>query len=205
MKVITNFSKKDLFKIPNILCYIRFLLIPVFIALYMKADRPEQYLYAAVVVFISGVTDFLDGLIARKFNMITELGKLIDPLADKLTQASLIFILVVKIKWMFLLLALFIIMQLFLLTAGLAMLKKGMKLNGSKWFGKISTTVFYAVMLALVSLPELKTVVTNLLLFICGLFLLLSFLMYIKEYVNMYLGLKQIKEKNMVPTAGSSK
>lgn len=194
MKVITNFSKKDLFKIPNILCYIRFLLIPVFIVLYMKADRPVQYLYAAAVVFISGVTDFLDGLIARKFNMITDLGKLIDPLADKLTQASLIFILVVKIKWMFLLLTLFIIMQLFLLTAGLAMLKKGKKLNGAKWFGKISTTVFYAVMLVLVSLPELKTAVTNLLLLICGIFLLLSFLMYIKEYVNMYLGLKQVKE-----------
>jgi cardiolipin synthase len=171
----------------------------------MRADRPVQYLYAAAVVFISGVTDFLDGLIARKFNMITELGKLIDPLADKLTQASLIFILVVKIKWMFLLLTLFIIMQLFLLTAGLAMLKKGKKLNGAKWFGKISTTVFYAVMLVLVSLPELKTAVTNLLLLICGIFLLLSFLMYIKEYVNMYLGLKQVKEKNMVPTAGSNK
>ena len=126
--------------------------------------------------------------------MVTDLGKLIDPMADKLTQASLIFVSVVKFKWMFLLLILFVIMQLFLLVAGLVMLKKGTKLNGAKWFGKVSTTVFYAVMLVLISVPALNTTITNLLMLICGAFLLLSFLLYIKEYVDMYHGLKTIKE-----------
>jgi cardiolipin synthase len=195
MKVINNFSKKDLIKIPNILCYIRFLLIPVFVFLYVRADTRNEYLRAAGVVLISGATDFLDGLIARKFHMITELGKLIDPLADKLTQAALIFVLVIKLKWMILLLLLFVAMQLFLLTAGIIMLKRGMKLNGAKWFGKISTTVFYAVMLVLVSMPGLSSGAANLLMLFCGGFLLLSFLMYIREYVNMYRGNKLLKGK----------
>lgn len=190
MKLFTKFTKKDLWNIPNILCYIRFLLIPVFISLYIK----EAYKQAAIVVLISGLTDFLDGFVARTFHMVTEFGKLIDPLADKLTQASLIFVLVVRIKWMFLLLILFVIMQLFMLIAGLIMLKKGKKLNGAKWFGKVSTTVFYAVMLVLVALPNLTTNIQNILMLVCGAFLLLSFLLYINEYVKMYRALDKNEE-----------
>lgn len=194
MKVITKFSRKDLWAIPNILCYLRFLLIPVFVVLYIKAETPREYLRAAAVVFSSGLTDFLDGFIARKFQMVTELGKLIDPLADKLTQASLIFVLVVEIKWMFLLLILFVLMQLFMLTAGLVMLKKGTKLNGAKWFGKVSTAVFYAVMLVLISVPNLIQTAKNILMLVCGGFLLLSFLMYIREYLFMYRSLADKKQ-----------
>ncbi len=190
MKVITKFSKKDLWTIPNILCYIRFLLIPAFVILYIKATTPGEYLRAAIIVFISGMTDFLDGFIARKYHMITDLGKLIDPIADKLTQASLIFVLIVKIKWMYLLLIMFLVLQLFLVIAGLIMLKKGTKLNGSKWFGKISTTVFYAVMLILVAMPTLKYQTTNALMLVCGAFLFLSLLLYMKEYFLMYRKIK---------------
>ncbi|MDF2611507.1 MAG: hypothetical protein K0R92_2981 [Lachnospiraceae bacterium] len=194
MKLVTKFSKKDLWGIPNILCYIRFLLIPVFVYLYMKAEQPGEYLRAALVVLASGMTDFLDGFIARRFDMVTDLGKIIDPIADKLTQASLIFVLGVKIKWMFLLLILFVIMQLFLLIAGIVMLKKGTKLNGAKWFGKVSTTVFYAVMLVLVAIPTLNITVTNVLMLVCGAFLLLSFLLYINEYLHMYHNLRSTEE-----------
>lgn len=190
MKLITKFSKRDLLKIPNILCYIRFLLIPAFVYLYIRASYPREYMRAAVVVLVSGLTDFLDGFIARRFDMVTEFGKLIDPLADKLTQASIIFVLVVKIKWMFLLLILFVLMQLFLLVAGIVMLNRGTKLNGAKWFGKISTTVFYAVMLVLVALPAINTTAVNILMLVCGSFLLLSFLLYINEYIKLYQGLK---------------
>jgi len=194
MRIVANFSKKDLRSIPNILCYIRFILIPVFVILYIKAISPKEYLQAAAVVFLSGLTDFLDGFIARRFDMITELGKLIDPLADKLTQLSLIFVLVVKVKWMFLLLILFVIMQLFLLVAGLVMLKKGTKLNGAKWFGKVSTTVFYATMLGLVAVPKMNMTITNLSMLICGAFLLLSFLLYINEYIILYRNFKITKD-----------
>jgi cardiolipin synthase len=126
--------------------------------------------------------------------MVTELGKLIDPMADKLTQASLIFVLVVKIKWMFLLLILFVVMQLFMLIAGIFMLRKDKRLNGAKWFGKVSTMVFYAVMLVLIAVPALDNMVANILMLVCGAFLLLSFMLYVKEYLRMYHELKLVKE-----------
>jgi len=191
MKIVSKFSRKDLWSIPNILCYIRFMLIPVFVVQYIRAQEPREYYQAAAVVLVSGLTDLLDGFIARTFDMVTELGKLIDPLADKLTQAALIFVLIVKIKWMFLLLILFVIMQLFLLVAGLAMLKKNKKLDGSKWFGKVSTTVFYAVMLVLVAIPNLNQKIVNIMLLICGAFLALSFALYVREYIRMYREVKQ--------------
>ncbi|NLK75428.1 MAG: CDP-alcohol phosphatidyltransferase family protein [Clostridiales bacterium] len=194
MRLFSKFSKRDLINIPNILCYIRFLLIPIFVTLYVRADSPKDYILAAAVVLVSGLTDFVDGFIARRFNMITEFGKLIDPLADKFTQAALIFVLIVKIKWMYLLLILFLTTQLFLLVAGLFMLKKGSKLNGSKWFGKISTTVFYAVMLVLIAVPTLDESIVNILMLTCGGFLLLSLLLYAREYVVMYRNLERDKE-----------
>ena len=194
MRLFSKFSKRDLINIPNILCYIRFLLIPIFVTLYVRADSPKDYILAAAVVLVSGLTDFVDGFIARRFNMITEFGKLIDPLADKFTQAALIFVLIVKIKWMYLLLILFLTTQLFLLVAGLFMLKKGSKLNGSKWFGKISTTVFYAVMLVLIAVPTLDESIVNILMLTCGGFLLLSLLLYAREYVVMYRTLERDKE-----------
>ncbi len=199
MKVLNKFSIRDLWSIPNILCYIRFMLIPVFVVMYIRAQSPKEYLQAAAVVFVSGLTDFLDGFIARTFHMVTELGKLIDPMADKLTQAALIFVLVVKIKWMFLLLILFVVMQLFMLFAGIFMLRKGRKLNGAKWFGKVSTTVFYAVMLILVAIPALENRYTNVLMLVCGCFFLLSFLLYINEYIKMYHEMKADEIELKVP------
>lgn len=195
MKVLAKFNKKDLWSIPNILCYIRFLLIPVFVILYIKADEPGEYLQAAAVVLVSGLTDFLDGFIARNFNMVTDFGKLIDPMADKLTQAALIFVLVVEFKWMFLLMILFVVIQLFMLGAGIAMLQKDKRLNGAKWFGKVSTTVFYAVMLVLIAVPNLDSTIVNSLMFVCGAFLILSFTLYIREYVVMYRETKETETK----------
>ncbi len=191
MKILTKFNKRDLWSIPNVLCYIRFLLIPIFVMQYIRAEEPKQYMQAAAIVLASGLTDFLDGFIARTFNMVTELGKLLDPLADKLTQASLIFVLIVEIKWMFLLLILFVAMQLFMFIAGLAMLKKDKRLDGSKWFGRVSTAVFYAVMLVLVALPELSEATQNILMMVCGIFLTMSFALYIREYIRMYREAKQ--------------
>ena len=74
--------KKDIFSIPNILSFVRILLIPIFVWLYVTAGTSGEYYLAAAVVVASGITDFLDGQIARRCNMITEFGKFLDPLAD---------------------------------------------------------------------------------------------------------------------------
>ncbi|NMB44050.1 MAG: CDP-alcohol phosphatidyltransferase family protein [Clostridiales bacterium] len=186
-------SKSELLAIPNILCYLRLLLIPLFMILYIKAETKDQYYFAGFVVLLASFTDFLDGFIARKFNMITEFGKLLDPLADKLMQAALILVLILEIDYMYLLALVFIIKELIMTIAAYVFVKKGKKLDGSKWFGKVSTTIFYVTMLILIVLPSLNKSVTSLLMIICGLFLTLSFVLYGREYYIMY---KELKEEN---------
>jgi cardiolipin synthase len=137
-------------------------------------------------VAIGCITDFLDGYIARKFNLITEFGKFIDPVADKLMQASLLFVLIIKIEGMFLLVILFVIKETLMAAAGFAMYRRGKKLDGAKWFGKVSTTVMYLVMLILVAVPSLNYWTATMLMLVCAGFLSLSFVLYMAEYIKMY-------------------
>lgn len=177
---------KEVYSIPNILCYIRILLIPVFIYVYVNAKDAVDYYMAAAIIFLSGLTDFCDGFIARKFNQVTELGKLIDPVADKLTQAAIIIALMFKIKWMFFLVVLFVIKELSMLINGIVLLRKGKKLDGAMWFGKVSTAVFYFSTFIMILFPMLNSMVENILMIISAFFMALSFFMYNIEYFKMY-------------------
>ncbi len=97
-------KNKEIFSVPNIMSYFRILLIPVFVFVYLRADSQRDYAVAGVIVAVSGLTDFLDGFIARRFNMVTELGKALDPVADKLTQAAFALCLMLRIPqmgWLF--------------------------------------------------------------------------------------------------------
>ncbi len=80
--------KKEYFSIPNLMGYFRILMIPVFLYLYGKANSKREYLWAFLVLGISLLTDFFDGKIARKYHMVTDFGKALDPVADKLTQGA---------------------------------------------------------------------------------------------------------------------
>ena len=106
-----RFNKKDLFTIPNLMGYFRILLIPVFCYFYIKK---QAYLLAAGIVLISSLTDLFDGYIARRFNMVTELGKALDPVADKLTHAALALCLAFRYPLMWALLALMAVVLLVL-------------------------------------------------------------------------------------------
>ncbi|MBM6838669.1 CDP-alcohol phosphatidyltransferase family protein, partial [Clostridium saudiense] len=145
-----------------------------------------DYYMAAAIIFLSGLTDFCDGFIARRFNQVTELGKLIDPIADKLTQAAIIIALMFKIKWMFFLVVLFVIKELSMLINGIVLLRKGKKLDGAMWFGKVSTAVFYLSTFIIILFPSLNIFIINILMIISAFFMALSFIMYMIEYVKMY-------------------
>ena len=81
--------KKEYFNIPNLMGYFRILIIPVFLFLYVRAETKWEYFAAFFVLALSYLTDFLDGKIARKFHMVTDWGKMLDPIADNLTQGAL--------------------------------------------------------------------------------------------------------------------
>lgn len=179
-------TKKEIFSIPNILTYIRMLLIPVFVYLFIHAGEYKDYYLVGLIIFLSGLTDLFDGFIARKFNQITELGKMIDPLADKLTQLAIVLCLLFRYPYMWILVTFFVIKELFLGINGLILLKQGKKLDGAKWFGKLSTAVFYIAMGILITFPRLDPAITMSLMIVTGLFLFISFLMYIPEFIKLY-------------------
>lgn len=177
---------KDTFNIPNILCYIRLALIPVFIINYIHASEPKDYYFSALIILISGITDFADGFIARKYNMITELGKIIDPIADKFTQGAVVLILMFQFKGMIILTIILLIKELFMFFCGLMLLKRKKKLDGAKWFGKVSTAVFYVIMFVLIAVPTLPVRIIDLFMIIIGFFLILSFILYAVLFIKMF-------------------
>lgn len=139
-------KRKEFLSIPNILCYVRLLLLPFFAILYCNGRTA----WAAVLVLVSAATDVLDGIIARKFHMTTELGKILDPLADKLTQAVVSGCLLIRYPVMWVLFSVILIKESFQGIGGLLLYRKMHSMRSSEWFGKLSTVVFYGVMAYLV-------------------------------------------------------
>ncbi len=124
--------------VPNILTMFRFVLIPfIFISIIQS-----NYIVAFILLTISGITDILDGFIARKFNFITNFGKLIDPLSDKATQISVLTALCIEN-----IIPLWILFVVFLkeliMIAGASFLYGKELVVSSKWYGKLATVLFY--------------------------------------------------------------
>ena len=189
-------DRREILSIPNLMGYFRILLIPLFSWMYCTADSTGDYYAAAVVVGISGLTDMFDGKIARRFNMITELGKFIDPLADKLTQAALLICLAVRYPLMRAVLVLFVIKEGFMVVMGALLLPRGKKLDGAMWFGKVCTAVLYAVLFLLLLLPGIGIAAADVLIAVCGVFLLFSFLMYVPVFQRMWKESREIPENS---------
>jgi cardiolipin synthase len=124
--------------IPNILTIIRFLLIPIIVILAFK----DNYIATMIVLTISGLTDVLDGYIARKFNFISNFGKLMDPLADKMTQVALLGTLAIQ-KIIPVWIIVVVIIKEFLLVSGASFLYGKELVVSSKWYGKLTTVLFY--------------------------------------------------------------
>lgn len=179
-------TAREVFSVPNILSYVRLLLIPIFTYLFIHAEDTKDYYLIGFIIFLSAVTDLLDGWFARKFNQITELGKVIDPIADKLTQAAIVVCLLFRYPYMWILFILLVVKELFMGVIGLMLLKRGKKLDGAKWFGKLSTAVFYVAMGILITFPNLPTEFVVFLMAITGIFLTISFILYIPEYIKLY-------------------
>jgi cardiolipin synthase len=179
-------SAKELFTIPNILSYIRIILIPFFAYCYITAAEPRDYYIAALIILFSGLTDLLDGFIARKFNQITELGKVIDPVADKLTQMAIIICLLFQYEYIWILIVLFVVKELFMGINGLVLLRKGKKLDGSMWFGKVTTAVFYIAAFLLIAFPEMNNNTAAILMAVTGIFIVLSIVLYTPVFLKMH-------------------
>lgn len=174
--------RKEIYTIPNMLSFFRLVLIPVYIYIYLNATELRHYWIAAGILAISCLTDLVDGKIARKFNMISNVGKVLDPLADKMTQLSLIICLCTAYPALYTLLMLFLSKETFQLIAMLLNFRKGQVLDGALLSGKISTTVLFTGLLIFVLFPDMDPAAMWIITGICSLFLLIAFVDYIRAY-----------------------
>lgn len=170
--------------IPNILSLFRLLLIPVFIFFFF-ANISYSGFIAAGILILSGITDILDGIIARKFNMTSKLGRILDPLADKLTQATVCICLVFKNVAPLWILCILIIKEFVMIGAGANIIRKGREMMSSRWFGKLGTVIFYSAMILIIALRPRRLVVDWLLAIVLAV-MLFSFAMYVPYFIKAY-------------------
>lgn len=174
--------KKEVLTIPNLLSLFRLLLIPVYVYLYLNATEDSEYLLAGVIMALSCLTDMIDGKIARHFNMISNVGKVLDPLADKLTQLALILCLSAKYSVLYPVLALFLVKEFFQLFVFLFHIRKGKALPGALMAGKVCTTVMFTSLIALVLFPHMNEIAVDIIVLVDAAFLLNSFICYFLAY-----------------------
>lgn len=176
--------KKEIWTIPNLLSLFRLLLIPVYVTIYLNAKETSNYYLAAMILAVSCLTDLIDGKIARHYNMISTVGKILDPLADKLTQFALILCLSMKYAILWYLVGLFVVKESFQLIAGGINLKRGRVLKGALMSGKICTTVLFISLILMVMLPELTESQVKVIFFVDMAFMLLAFGDYFFTYIR---------------------
>lgn len=175
--------KKEILTIPNLLSMFRLVLIPIYIAIYLNAgDDSTDYYLAAGILAVSCLTDMIDGKIARHFNMISSFGKILDPLADKATQFTLIICLTVRYNFLWYLVILFVLKESFQLIAGGVNLRKGRMLKGALISGKICTTILFISLIILVMLPNLEADIVRVIAVIDAIFMLVAFAEYVIAY-----------------------
>lgn len=166
--------------LPNCLTVIRIGLAPLFV--YYFFCPPEKYpLIAIVILLLSGFTDVLDGFIARKYYLITQLGQFLDPLADKITILAVICCLAVRHMPVRILLCFYVVKELTLGFIGLVMLKTWRNSPPAKWYGKAATVFLYAFFFLLLLFPGIPEGWQYPMMAVPAVFMVLSFIFYLKE------------------------
>ncbi|TCL41082.1 CDP-alcohol phosphatidyltransferase family protein [Harryflintia acetispora] len=171
--------------IPNILSLVRILLIPFFLWAFLWK---RSYLLSSGLLIVSGLSDLCDGYIARRFNMVTELGKVLDPVADKLTQLAILFCLSLRYPVFLAALAVFAVKELLMLTGGILLFRKRIHPGSAKWFGKLATFFFYLSTIVIVLIPTLDERVVNTVVLLNILLLLFALARYIPIFFSLKKG-----------------
>jgi cardiolipin synthase len=184
------FTVKNILTIPNFMSFFRIALIPFILYSY---HGPKNYVVTACLVIISGLTDIADGIVARKFNMISDFGKIIDPVADKLTQAALIICLISRYKLMWAMIAVFVLKEIVIGILGYIALSRHNFMNSARWYGKVCTVAVETVIIFLVLfghfLPDrLEMILADILIVVCVFAIIVSMILYSAFYIRIING-----------------
>ena len=177
--------KKEILTVPNLLSLFRLLLIPVYMVIYLNANGNQtNYYIAGAILAVSCLTDLIDGKIARHFNLITNVGKLLDPVADKATQFTLIVCLASRYPVLYYVIALFVVKEAFQLFAAYWLYRKGKILKGALISGKICTTVLFLSLISMVVFPWLTHEQVQVIAVIDLIFMVMAFTEYAITYFS---------------------
>ncbi|MCD8398248.1 MAG: CDP-alcohol phosphatidyltransferase family protein [Lachnospiraceae bacterium] len=174
----TIYDEDRILTIPNAMSLFRIVLIPVIVWLYIGK---KQYLYAFLGLLLSGATDLLDGWVARKFHMVSKLGKVLDPIADKLTQVSLLICIMMEHSRVTILVVLMFIKEFIMAVTGLKVVKKTGEPYSAKWHGKVNTFLLDFTVILHVLWREIPEWLSTALTVICTGFMLFSLAEYWKQ------------------------
>ena len=181
-KKINNY--KFVLNIPNLLTIVRIILVYPFVVNFLN----ENYMKSLKFLIFSGLTDFLDGFLARVLNQQTKFGEILDPIADKLTLVSIMICIGTKFRSVFPFMVILIIKEICMLIAGAYLFKRKKKTIKAKWYGKLGTAFFYFSLITIVVIQALWGVrndfLINLLMFITALLMFHALIRYSIEFVS---------------------
>ena len=171
----SRLTKQQIFAIPNILSFFRLALIPLIIYLYIFKKSPE---WTLLTLIVSGITDIIDGIIARKFNMVTDFGKALDPIADKVTQGAVLLCLLTSFPLMWIPLVLLIVKETVAFILRLVLFRKTEMVVGAEWHGKLNTVVLYLIIALHIIWYKIPSEVSVLSIAVSSVIMALSFVLY---------------------------
>lgn len=175
MSTQKNNSENRVLTLPNLLSVFRICLIPLCVWLYcFKQDN----ILATLVLLLSGLTDVVDGFIARRFHMVSNVGKILDPIADKLTQGVMLICLVVRYRLILLPLCLMVVKEILTSIGGLLAIRKSKAVYCAKWHGKLATVLLYLTLFVHILWSSVPSPVSTVLILLCSAAILLSLVLY---------------------------
>lgn len=181
MKFRNYFTKSQVLTVPNLLSMVRLALIPVLIWVYLGL---RDYPLAAIIFIVSALTDIVDGFIARKFKMTSDLGKALDPIADKLTQTAILVCLVTRYIYMLIPLCLLLVKEVFSGITSLMSIHKTGEVKGAEWHGKLTTVLLSLMIVTHILWYDIPFAVSCIMIGVCVAMMVLSLVLYAVRHIK---------------------
>ncbi len=178
-----KFAKDQILTIPNLLSFFRIFLIPFIVWMYFI----EQPYWALALVVLSGVTDVVDGYVARTFNMVTDIGKALDPIADKVTQGVIMIALIVHFPLMWIPVAIMLVKEALAFTLRFIAFKKTQEVHSAEWHGKLTTVVLYLIIVLHIVWPGIVEfpIVSTICISVASTLMVMSCILYTLDTVKL--------------------